>query len=404
MAQAKRIKVVHLISTLQIGGAERQVVELVTRLNRQVFDPKLYCLSGGGPLEAYLRQFPVDVAVFRANALGAASRLARGVRKFRALRRYLQQEQPDIVHCYMFSPSIYGGFASQGRHRPGLITNRRFLGLFKDGRPHYQVIENWVNRFTDQVVVNAEALKQDVLRRERIAAERVQVIYNGVDLHKFQPVAANAAGRAALKIRWGIPATAPVIGIVANLRPCKGHQDFLRAAARLHPQYPAARFVCIGQDRGIQPELERFCRQTGLQEHVVFTGQIEDVADVLPLLDVQVSASYEEGVSNAILEGMACAKPVVATAVGGTPEAVVHEETGVLIPPHAPDALAQAIAALLHNPQRARHLGANGRRRVERQFSMERMVQQFEDLYLTLNQNRYANFTIFHRIARISRH
>ncbi|MBD3306533.1 glycosyltransferase [candidate division KSB3 bacterium] len=383
-----RQKIVYVLGTLEVGGTERQVVETAIRLNREVFEPKLYCLSGGGELQHIVEQAGLDVTIFpdvRPEAVHGVSAVRRYVRKLLALYRYVRRERPDIVHCYLYTPSMYGGIASRLAGKAVLLTNRRCLGHFKDSLPHYQFLENIVNRFTQKILVNSEALKQDVLRRERVDPAKICVVYNGVDLARYTP---DPAHQPSQKRDWGIPAHVPVVGTLANLIPYKGYENFFRAAGEICRASPEVRFVCIGEDRGIQAQLLALSRTLRIQDQVLFTGQVQDVVPLLNMLDIQVSASHEEGFSNAILEGMAMGKPLVATAVGGTPEAVVHEVTGFLVPPRDPEAMAQAIRSLLQQPQMALQWGANGRKRVEECFSMEKMIDKLEKLYLTLGHRR----------------
>jgi glycosyltransferase involved in cell wall biosynthesis len=243
-----------------------------------------------------------------------------------------------------------------------------------------------VNRFTDGVLVNSQAMKEDVLQRERISPDKVHIIYNGVDIQKYRMRNRNvelSSRLAQKKYELGIPETSPVIGIIANLFAYKGHRDFIIAASKVHQHYPEARFLCIGEDWGIQQHLEELRSQLGLQNHLIFTGSIPNVAEMLHVIDIQVSASYEEGFSNVILEGMASGKPIIATSVGGTPEAILDKRCGLLVPPKNPTALAEARISLLQNPDFAVQLGYNARKRVEEYFSMEKMLDKLENLYLT---------------------
>ncbi len=377
----KRIKIVYLIGTLRIGGAERDIVETVTRLNKQRFAPQIYCISGGGPLQKRVESHGIPVTVFHALKPGKCDK-KHIARKFFSLYHYLKKEQPSIVHSYTYSPSIYGGLAAKLATHAKIITNRLCLGTFKDGHPGLQVLENLVNRVTDNVIANAQAIKEDVLQRERIMPEKIHIIYNGVNLEQYLPV--DSSTQRLKKQRFDIPETSPVIGIVANLSYWKGHREFVLAASKVVQRSPEVKFFCIGEDRGMKPQLDSLIHHLGLQKHIIFTGKIEQVEQVLPLIDIQVSASYEEGFSNAILEGMACGKPVIATAVGGTPEAVVHNETGLLVPPKDEHALAQAMLCLLAQPELAKQFGQKGRTRVEQYFSVQKMIYDLETFYCSL--------------------
>lgn len=392
MPYHRRTKIVYLIGTLNIGGSQQQIIETAARLNRELFEPKLYCLFGGGSLRSAINQYGIDVTVFGSNhheQQTADQFLFRRSRQFFSLYRYLQQQQPDILHCYMYKPCIYGGFAAKLAGNSLLITSRRCLGYFKETKPYYQSLENIVNRFTDGVLVNSEAIKQDVLQRERISPQKIHVVYNGVDITRYKPLDGTTRTFSRRKKReLGIPEIAPVVGMIANLFPYKGYQEFILAASEVHYRYPEVTFLCVGKDCGIQQQLEQLVREHELQKHVIFTGEVQNISEILHCLDIQVSASHEEGFSNAILEGMASGNPIVATSVGGTPEAVLHNTTGLLVPPKDPSALAQAIILLLDNPELALSLGLKGRKRIEKHFSMESMIHTLETWYLKLCERK----------------
>ena len=257
MEQAGRKTVVYLLRSLNIGGAERYVVETAKALDRTRFLPKIYCIAGGGPLSHEAEEHGIEVSAWEAvpglpRVLGFGS-------KFFALCRYLRQEQPDIVHCYMYTPSIYGGIAARLTGSAVVFTNRMRLGAFKEDHLLFQPLENFVNRLVDKVLVNSEALKHDVLQRERIAPEKLHVVYGGVDVRKFAPANDSQEFRRSVarkKHQLGIPETAPVVAIIANLAHYKGYFEFIEAASRVHLRHPDVRFLCIGKDRGIQPQLE----------------------------------------------------------------------------------------------------------------------------------------------------
>jgi glycosyltransferase involved in cell wall biosynthesis len=228
------------------------------------------------------------------------------------------------------------------------------------------------SRLAARVVVNALAIR-DLCLAEGVAPERIAVIRNGVDLDAFDRGAAAGAGLP--------PAPGPLGVNVANLHhPVKGHEDLLRAFAAVRRELPAARLALVGGGER-RPLLERLAGELGLAEAVRFTGQRLDVPAIVARADVVVSASHAEGISNAILEGMAARRPVVATAVGGSPELVADGETGLLVPPRAPGALAAALVALLRDPARARAMGEAGRARAAREFGLDRMRAAYDALY-----------------------
>lgn len=381
MKASERIKIVYLIGTLRIGGAERDVVETATRLNKDLFAPQIYCVSGGGSLQQRVEQHDVPLTIFQPKQSGIA-RKKQILPKFFSLLRYLQREQPHIVHSYAYSPSIYGGIAAKFVTRAKVITNRLSLGKFKDGKPLLQMLENLVNSVTDKVVVNARAIQEDVLQRERIAADKIHIVYNGVNCEHYKPVDNDLRRRK--KQEFGFSETTSIIGMIANISPYKGHREFILAAAEVVKHHPDIRFLCVGEDRGLLAQIQPLIQTLGLDTYIIFTGPVHDVSSLFPLIDIQVSASYEEGFSNAILEGMASGKPMIATNVGGSPEAVTHQETGIIIPPGDEHALTQAMLLLLDQPELAVKLGQQARKRVVEKFSVQKMIEDLESLYYGL--------------------
>ena len=390
-ASTRTIKVVYLLRTLVLAGAERYVVETASKLDRRRFEPRIYCVAGGGPLQAEAERRGVPVTTFHAspayNPFVPTPSAYWHAKKFIALCRYLRREQPDIVHCFMYSPSFYGSIAAKLTGHAAVLTNRMRLGAFKEQARYYQLLENLINRFVDGVLVNSHAVKEDALRRERLDANKLHVIYGGVDIEKYRPVNGNPDRQALREERraaFGIPPHAPVIAVIGNLFLHKGYEEFIRAAAEVSRKHPDARFLCVGEDRGTQKYLESLAEQLGIRTQVIFTGQIQRIEEMLPAIDMQVSASHEEGFSSAIIEGMASGKPVIASNVGGNPEAVLRDQTGLIVPARDPGALARAIMTLIEHPERALQFGINGRARVEQYFTTEIMIKQLETLYRAL--------------------
>ena len=398
MTATRKIKVVYLLRTLALAGAERYVVETASSLEQTQFEPKIYGIAGGGVLRSEAERYGVEVTTFQAsqkyNPYVSTPSVYWYLKKFVALCQYLKREQPDIVHCYMYAPSLYGSVAAKLTGRALVLTNRMRLGAFKEQAWHYQWLENFINRFVDGVLVNSQAVRDDVLRRERIAAEKVHVIYGGVNIDRFAPLNSHPerqALREEKRAAFGIPPHASVIAVIGNLFVHKGYNEFIRAAAEVSRKHPDTRFLCIGEDRGTQHHLASLAKELGIQTQVIFTGQVQHIEEMLPALDIQVSASHEEGFSSAILEGMASGKPVIATNIGGNPEAVLHEQTGLIVPPKDPGALARAITTLIEHPERAAQFGKNGRKRVERYFTNTTMMNSLENLYLALLEKRQAH-------------
>jgi glycosyltransferase involved in cell wall biosynthesis len=360
------IRVLLAINTLDRGGAERQLVELANGLDRARFEVSVACVVRGGPLGEELAASGIPVSVFD----------ARGPLGLYRLTRHIRRVAPDIVHTFLFGSNVIGTLAAKTAGVPIVITSRRSLGFFKDGRPHYALFQSLANRFTDVVVANSEAVRQDTLRRERLDPAKVRLIANGVDVDRFTNPPLTPAIRTTLGLGPG-----PLVVVVANLIPYKGLDYFVDAWGEVVRSMPAARAVVVG-DGPARADLE--ARATKMGDSIRFIGSRDDVATVLAAADLVVQSSLYEGFPNAMLEAMAAGRPVVATAVGGTAEAVVAERTGVLVPPRDSAALAAAMVRLLGDRDLAERFGRAGQARVSSEFSVSQMVRRYADLYMAV--------------------
>jgi glycosyltransferase involved in cell wall biosynthesis len=238
--------------------------------------------------------------------------------------------------------------------------------------------------------VNADAIRQSLIA-DGYNPGKITVIRNGIDLSRF----ARQQDTGKLRQEFGLPSHVPVVALLSRFNELKGIKYFLEAAAIVAGRFPEARFVLVGnratvsggaveEDVDYRRGLENYAERLGLGRRAIFAGLRLDVPELLSEVTVSVLPSLSEGLSNVLLESMAAAVPVVATEVGGNPEVVEHGVTGLLVPPRDPAALASSICLLLEKPEAARRFGQSGRQRVAKEFSLERMVKDTEELYLRL--------------------
>ncbi|MCX6357792.1 MAG: glycosyltransferase [Candidatus Aureabacteria bacterium] len=376
-------KVLYVIINLELGGAERQLVELVCGLDPERFSPHVCCLRGGGPLLARLaaRTSPVTVHAspsinYRKKAVAAALLW----RHMRELARLARCVRPDIIHGILPMACVAAGFAARLARVPVLVTSRRSLGCYKEGRFLLRQLENLVNRRADAVVANSEAVQRDTVARERIDPRKISVIYNGVNV----PADGSVQGWRALT---GRDIRGPVACCVANFFPYKGHLELIAAAGLVARDIPGFRLLLVGDGRE-RAAIERAIGAGRLGDNVILLGNRSDSMEIIRASQCVALASHEEGFPNVLLEAMAAGKPVVATNVGGVPEIVRDGETGLLVPARDPGALAGALLRVLRDGPLAERMGRAGRARVLEHFSMERMVRAYERLYATLLSNR----------------
>jgi glycosyltransferase involved in cell wall biosynthesis len=371
----RRTRVAYVIGTLDRGGAEGQLVALASGLDRQRFEPAVYCLSASGALAPDLVGGGVPVRSFGLRGLRLWRNPVAVARALRGLVGALRRDRPDLVHGLLFHGYVFGAVAGRLAGIPVVVASRRSLSHFKRGKPHYRLAERVANRLTDLVIANSEAVRADVLRSEGLAPERVVVIHNGVPVERF-----DRPRDEELRRRLAIDKASRVVVVVANFLLYKGHEVFLDAWARVVARAPDAVALLVG-DGPARGEIEARAAAAGLTGSLRFLGSRLDVPDVLALADVLVHPSFEEGFCNAILEAMAAGKPVVATDVGGNPEAVVPGTTGLLVPAGDGAALAQALTSLLDRPEQLQALGRAGRCRVAEQFGLSVMVRRYESVY-----------------------
>ena len=374
---AARIRVLKFLAILAIGGSERQAVLLGQELVRKKFDVHLGCCARmNDNIEAGLVAQGVPITQYSIRNLYGVETLRQRVR----FAQYLRRERIDVVHSYNFYSNAFAIPAARLARVPVVIASIRDNG--ECWTPWQRRIERLVCRMAHGVVVNAEVIKRR-LAAEGYNARRITVIHNGTE----SPPVVPALRTTALREELDIPAAAPVVGMLARLDPIKGIEHFLHAAAQVSARRPDARFVIVGDNRvnvAYREELTQLARRLGLEKVLRFTGFRNDVADVLSLLSVSVLASLSEGLSNTLLESMAAGIPVVATAVGGNPEAVEHGVTGLLVPPKNAAALADAICRILNHRDLAAAMGRAGRLRVAERFSTTAMVSESERLYRQL--------------------
>jgi len=372
------LNILFAIGSLETGGAENQLALLAGRLAAKGHEVTVFSFQDGGTLKPRLQREGVSVACggMKPRDLRRAPwKLLRAqFRLFKALRR----TRPDVMHGFLPLITFLAALAAKLCGVRLVVTSRRALGTHQDRFPVLFLPDLFSNMFSDCITVNSAEVGRDLLRRERIGSKKIVHIYNGVDMAQFSGVNANREG---LRRKKGLPPWAPVVINVANLIPYKGHRDLLLAAKTVLRQIPDACFLLVGEDRGIQSMLEREGRELGVSDHFFFLGGRTDVPELLTASDLFVLPSHEEGFCNSLLEAMAGGLPVVATKVGGNPEAVIDGETGWLIPARDSDALAEKITDLLANPKRAQKWGSRGLKRVVETFSVDAMVDRHLSLY-----------------------
>ena len=351
------MKIIHIVNNLDCGGMEKMVISLAVALKGRGYASRIICIADKGVLSSQAENCGVKV-----DAVG--QRTGIGPMGLWKLFRLLQSERPDIIHLHNARALVYGSLVA------------RFLGMpcvFTGHGSWISVSYRWVWARVKKNVVISNQARIDLLKNNPwLKSTGIAVILNAVNIKDY-----GAAGRAT-KIDPGVF----VIGHVARLSSEKDQvtliKSFSKVANVLGRQN--ARLVIVG-DGLERAMLGKLALDLGLSSYVEFLGFRDDVPKVIDTFDVFVLSSITEGVSLTILEAMAASKPVVATRVGGNPEVVINGETGFLVPPQDPGAMADSILAFAHDPGLAKKMGMAGRKRAEQVFSLERMVDEYEKVY-----------------------
>ena len=361
----KKRTILQVVNGLAIGGGELKLLELIRNLNPEKYRIVIISVGQGGPLEEEFRRLGYPLIILEkkfAFDLSLIFKLAKLIKQFRA----------DIVMTTLFYADVLGAYASWLSKIKHVISWEVVTSQYK--KRHLYAYRAASKKMTHVVAVSDAIAKKLILER-KIPSSKVMTIHYGIDLKKYH--FSNKVGE---KGKLGIDENEMVIATVARLTDQKGHRYLIEAAPKIIRNHPNVRFVFIG-DGYLKQKLKTLTDRLKIAEHFLFLGMRNDIIELLNLSDIFVLPSLYEGFPNVVLEAMACAKPVIATAVDGTPEAVVDSVTGYLVPPRNPEALSKAIIRLLDNPQNIRLYGMKGRKRVEKHFSLENQIRQFESLF-----------------------
>ena len=380
-----RVRVLRVIARLNVGGPALHATLLTQRLDPTRYESTLVAGSEEPYEGSYLQLRGLEVSnLIRLRALG---REIRGVRDLGALLELIgiiRRVRPDIVHTHTAKAGTLGRLAAWWCGVPAIVHTYHghvFKGYFSSTRSRaFVAIERWLARRTDRLVAVSDVVRNELLELGIGVTAQYAVVPLGLELDRF----VNAErSRGQLRAELGIPADVPLVGIVARLVPIKAHEVFLRAAAILAAREAGARFLIVG-DGERRAELEALSTNLGLDRSVEFLGWRSDLDRVYADLDLVVLCSRNEGLPVALIEAQAAGRPVVATGVGGVPDLVVSGDTGLLVPPDDPDALARAIQSLLDDVEMRDRLGRAGRRRVVPAYNAERLLEDIDLLYREL--------------------
>lgn len=372
LVDEKPMRVMHVVGQLGLAGMEYGVIKLVNRLDTKRFWPMICCLEFQRDASRSLLDARIPVFELR-------KRPGRELSLILRLADLLRRQCVDIVHSHNWVTFFYAVIAARIARVPVVIHGEhgRELGSV----PYRQLVaQRMLAWLVTRLVAVSSDLSRELIDKWRVRPDYVTCIPNGVDLEVYGAPYSLDTLRRELQLK---PNNSVVLS-VGHLRSVKDHPTLIQAFAKVYAELSSARLLIVGEDTGIQTDLEKLSEELGARKTIIFTGIRQDVPELLALCDVYVNTSLFEGMSNTILEAMAAGKPVVATSVGGNPELVRNGVTGFLVSPGNDQELAKCMKHLLTDAELSKMMGAAGRKQVECEHQMSGMVKAYSDLYQEL--------------------
>jgi glycosyltransferase involved in cell wall biosynthesis len=376
----EKINILYIIDTLEkVGGTERHLLYLVKNLDRERFNCLVCTLNDKeGSTVKEMREHNINVKIIPVKRIYGFNALKQVFK----LVKIIKENKIDIIQTFHFKSDVYGGLVAIFLRKPIFISSRRDVGYLKT-KPKL-LVSYLLNKFFDRFIAVSDSVKESISKNEGVAHSKIITIYNGVDLGHFY--INNKFQREEIRKKLNIDSDALVIGTVVNFRTDKGYDIFFRSIAQVM-RFRKDALVLVVRDGPLYGYFKDFVRDIGISSKIIFTGYRKDIPKILSSMDIFCISSKSEGFSNVVLEAFACGKPIIATKVGGNKEAVVEQETGILVPPDDSGKMAAAILKLCEDAALREKMGLAGRKRIESVFTLERMIKQMEELYLGLTNN-----------------
>jgi glycosyltransferase involved in cell wall biosynthesis len=373
--------ILFVIGGLDIGGTERHLLSVGGGLRRADWRVWVYSLAGDGPLRGGLEAAGVRVALPPISKEDVPN-----IKILRALRLALAaihltytmlRLRPRIAHFFLPAAYMIGAVSASLTSVKIRIMSRRSLNIYQRGYPLMRWLEMNLHRGMSAVLGNSKAVIAELREEERVPSSKLALIYNGIEL---SPVL--SGDRNNIRSSMGIDDRTLIYIIVANLIPYKGHLDLITALGIANEQIGQPwKLLVVGRDDGAGSDIRELAKKLNIDGKLTCLGMRTDVTQLLSASDVALLCSHQEGFSNSILEAMAAGLPMIVTSVGGNAEAVVDGETGLVVPPRDPQALAAAIIRLARDPELRERFGRAARERVVSQFSLDACVTKYSALY-----------------------
>jgi glycosyltransferase involved in cell wall biosynthesis len=372
----RRRAVLHLLTGRVFGGAEEHALSILTAIGEYGFEP---CLAAPATLIAAMEP-GLSAAGVKCLPLEFSSRL--DVLTGARLLRFIRRENIAILHCHLFTASLFGAGVARMAGVGAVLETCHGPEVWRMGKGLRSSfwVDRQIGRLVDKYIAVSHAAAHHLIETKKVPKSKISVIHNGRDLDRFAPT--NTQRRIATRAALGLR-DEPVILTLARLDDQKGHRHLIDALAIVARRQPNLVAILAGEGP-LEQSLRAQCMSLGLGDRVRFLGYRRDVPELLEAADLVVLPSLYEGLPLVAIEALAAGRPMVATEVDGTPEVVIHERTGLLVPPANPVALAAAIERMLDNPELASRLASDGRKFVHENFAVQRQIEQTAALYSEL--------------------
>jgi glycosyltransferase involved in cell wall biosynthesis len=367
-------KILYLCQTLGIGGAEQLLLTTLKYLDKERFQPVVYCIGEKGAIGEEIEKTGTAVCAMNRRIylwnIGIA----------RALVKIFRKEKPDILHTNLFYPNYFGRVAAMFARVPIVIATEH--GTYSGCKKSYHYLIDFILSFyTTKIIAVSEAVKRYLMIHALIPAKKITVVYNAIDFDRFEKTRKD--GKDSAKKKLGFSDTDFLIGCVGNISPWKGYLYLLEAFKAVLGDIPQAKLCIVGRDNlGFRGQLEEFTGDNGLRKSVNFLGERRDIPEILNVLDLFVFPPVTEGLGISLLEAMYMGLPVIASRVEGVSEVVEDEKDGILLPPAQSRLLAEKITGLYRDKNTMLKIAGNARAKIESRFLPKDYIRSLESLYL----------------------
>lgn len=371
----RNIKLTYMIDELatDLAGTENQLIKMINGLSKMGFDIRLICFRDRPWLKKNAPSLACKTQVIDINRFKRPFTYL----NYLKLVRLLRSSKSDIVHTFFPTANILGVIAARLAGTKAVVSSRRDYGEWMKGR--YLTMTRFANRFATKIVANSYKVKELTVEKESADPSKIEVFLNGIDMEKFSGLKRDRALKKSLRI----PDGDMVVGIVANFRPMKRHQTFLKAASRILNERNDVTFLMIGTGP-LKEEMEKLAKTLGISGKVRFTSAQDNVLPYLSIMDVGVNCSEGEGLSNAVMEYMSAGVPCVVSEAGGNPDLITNDFNGYTFGVDDDPALASLVLRLLNDEAKRKTFTKNARQTIKEKMSLDVILSKYKTFYENL--------------------